>query len=88
MPAIEKHFELSFKRTGKNYKDLHEWLDGKDISKKERTERHDIINIQKFLLLVEEQFGKDAAREYLYHLKEDYENNKFFKLYNKIKKLL
>ncbi len=88
MSAIEKHLELSLKRTGMNYKDIHEWLDGKDISKKERTERHDIINIQRFLPLIKEKFGKDAAKEYLYHLKDDYENNKLFRLYNQIKKLL
>ena len=88
MPAIEKHFELSFKRTGRNYKEVHEWLDGKTISKKERAERHDLVNIQRFLPLIEEQFGKDAAKEYLYHLKDDYENNRFFKLYNRIKSIL
>lgn len=85
MPPIKKHLDLSFKRTGKDYREIHEWMDSKDISKKERTERHNIINIQKFLPLIEKQFGKDAAEEYLYHIKEDYENNKLFKLYRKIK---
>jgi hypothetical protein len=38
MPSIEKHIEISLRRTGKPYREVHEWID--DPQKK--NERHDI----------------------------------------------
>ncbi len=87
MPSIEKHIELSLKRTGKNYKNLHEWIEGFDSTKKDKEERHDILKIPKFLSFIEERFGEEGIKEYLYHIKEDYEKSKAYKLAKVILKL-
>jgi hypothetical protein len=75
MVSLEKHIQLSLKRTGKEYRELHEWLDGKNISYKERLSRHNINNISKLLPVVEKRFGKDGVREYIQHIKDDCNNN-------------
>jgi hypothetical protein len=36
MPELEKHFEESRNRTGKEYREVHEWVDGEDEKKAER----------------------------------------------------
>ena len=87
MPSLEKHIALSKKRTGKEYREVHEWLDGR-MSYKERIARHDIVYMQKFLPLIEKKFGKAGAREYLQHLKDDHEKSIFLMIYGKIVKML
>ena len=86
MPSIKRHIELSLKRTGKEFREVHEWLDGKNISYKDRVIRHNITNIPQFLLIVENQFGKDGVREYLQHIKDDYENHIALKIFNKLRR--
>ena len=88
MPAIEKHIELSLKRTGKEYREVHEWMEGNGISYNEKSARHDIANIAKFLPVVEKQFGTDAVHEYLQHIKDDYENHILLKAISKVKSWL
>ena len=39
-----------------------------------------ILKIPKFLSFVEEKFGKVGVQEYLYHIKEDYEKSRAYKL--------
>jgi len=46
-----------------------------------------ILKIPKFLSLVEDKFGKVAVQEYLYHIKEDYEKSRAYKLAKIILKL-
>ncbi len=75
MPPINEHVKLSLKRTGKGYREIHEWMDGKDISYKERIARHKVTNVPEFLPIIEKKFGKDGAKEYLWHIEEDYEQN-------------
>ncbi len=87
MPSLKRHIELSIKRTGKEYKEIHEWMDGGNVSYRERLARHDISNIPKFLCVVETQFGKDGIREYLQHIKDDYEKSVVLKIFSIIKKL-
>ena len=85
MPPVEKHVKLSLGRTGKEYRDIHEWFDSKEVSYNERVARHNIINIPKYLPSIKKQFGEEGAKEYLYHIKEDYEHNILFRALRKIR---
>ena len=67
MPPIEKHIQTSLARTGKEYREIHEWLD--DPEKK--NERHDITKVLKLAKTFEEKYGEEAAQEYVYHLSDD-----------------
>lgn len=80
MPPINEHIKLSLKRTGKSYRELHEWIDDRGISEEERIARHNIINISNFLQSVEKKFGKEGVGEYLQHIKDDYEKSLAYKL--------
>ena len=53
MPSIEKHIELSLERTGKEYKEIHEWMDGRGVSYKEIAARHRITIVPIFLPIIE-----------------------------------
>jgi hypothetical protein len=68
MPPIEKHLKVSLEKTGKDYKDLHLWLDG-DPEKK--VERHDITKIYEFGKEIEEKYGKEGFHEYIQHIHDD-----------------
>lgn len=67
MPSIEKHLETSMKRTGRDYREVHEWID--DPANK--NERHDITAIPDTFQMFKEQHGEEAAREYVQHLSDD-----------------
>ena len=67
MPSIEKHVEISMKRTGKSYTEVHDWID--EIPYKD--ERHDITKIPDTFQMFEEKYGEEAAREYVQHLADD-----------------
>lgn len=69
MPSIEKHFETSRKRTGKDYLELHEWID-KDPEKK--VERHDITKIYEYGKMMEDKYGPEGLQEYLQHIHDDF----------------
>lgn len=88
MPSLQKHIELSLKRTGKEYREIHEWMDGRGISYKDKLERHKITNIPGFLPFIEKRFGKDAAEEYLKHIEDDYDNNFAIRLMRTLKSFL
>lgn len=68
MPPIEKHLKTSIGRTGKEYRELHEWLDS-DPEKK--AERHDITKIYEHGRMIEEKYGKEALQEYIRHVHDD-----------------
>ena len=67
MPSIEKHVETSLKRTGKEYVEVHEWID--DPANKNA--RHDITAIPDTFQMFKEKYGEEAAREYVQHLSDD-----------------
>lgn len=67
MPPIEKHTQKSIERTGKDYLEVHKWID--DPEKKE--ERHDIGRVLEFAKMFEEKYGEEGAREYVQHLQDD-----------------
>lgn len=85
MPPTSEHARLSLRRTGKNYREIHEWID-EEHTRGEKL-KHDIINIPRFLPVVEKKFGKEGVQEYLYHIKEDYEETRAYKLAKFLMKL-
>jgi bifunctional DNA-binding transcriptional regulator/antitoxin component of YhaV-PrlF toxin-antitoxin module len=68
MPPIEKHVKISLERTGKEWREVHEWLDGEPAKK---AERHDITKIPEYGLMFKEKYGDEAVQEYLQHLHDD-----------------
>jgi len=72
MPSIEKHRTISLERTGRDYKEVHEWIDDPE----RKNERHDITKVLEFSRMFEEKFGPEAAQEYVQHLADDL-NGKF-----------
>jgi len=68
MPPIEKHLKTSLERTGKDYREIHIWLDG-DPEKK--AERHDITKIYEYGKEIEEKYGEEALQEYIQHIHDD-----------------
>ena len=68
MPPVAKHFKTSNERTGKEYREVHEWLDN-DSEKK--AERHDLTKIYEYGKMFEEKYGEEARNEYIRHLHDD-----------------
>lgn len=68
MPSIEKHAETSRNRTGRDYLDLHEWID-KDPSTK--VERHNITKIHEYGQMMLDKYGSEGLQEYLQHIHDD-----------------
>ncbi|HMK42757.1 MAG TPA: HDIG domain-containing protein [Dissulfurispiraceae bacterium] len=69
MPPIEKHVVVSRQRTGKEYRELHTWID--DADPKVKAERHDFTRIFVFGRRIEKQYGQEGLNEYLQHIHDD-----------------
>lgn len=67
MPPVTIHLKTSNERTGKEYRELHEWLD--DPEKK--VERHDVMKIYEYGKMIEEKYGKEGLQEYIQHIHDD-----------------
>ncbi|NTV14561.1 MAG: acetoacetate--CoA ligase family protein [Desulfobulbaceae bacterium] len=80
MRPTEKHFEMSLERTGKDYADLHRWIDAAE----HKNERHDFTRIWDFSPQITTQYGEEGVKEYIEHLREDMEK-KFKKIRHKYK---
>jgi len=88
MPSLEEHIEKSVLRTGKSWKELHEFLDGRGLSMIEKIRRHSIFSYSRNLSHIKKTFGDDGVEEYIHHLKEDYgifPLSVIFKIFEKIK---
>jgi hypothetical protein len=72
MPPTAKHYATSTQRTGRDYTDLHNWIDDADVTKK--YERHSFTNIWKFGPEIKAKYGEEGVAEYIEHLREDIEN--------------
>ncbi|MCP4575772.1 MAG: hypothetical protein GY846_05765 [Deltaproteobacteria bacterium] len=72
MPSIEKHTEISKKRTTNPYREIHEWID----EPQHKDERHDITKIPDTFEMFKEKYGEEGAREYVQHIADDL-NGKF-----------
>ncbi len=70
MPPTAKHYATSTQRTGKDYAELHNWID--DAEKK--YERHDFRKIWAYGPEIAAKFGEEGVQEYIEHLREDMEN--------------
>jgi len=68
MPPIEWHKKQSLERTGKDHREVHEWLD-RDPAR--TAERHDVTKMHDNGKRVEEAFGEEALQEYIQHLDDD-----------------
>lgn len=67
MPPIEKHVIKSLARTGKEYREIHEWIDDPE----HKNERHDITKILEFGNMFKEKYGEEGAHEYIQHIHDD-----------------
>ncbi|MBF0164697.1 MAG: hypothetical protein HQM01_09405 [Magnetococcales bacterium] len=69
MASIDIHTQRSLARTGKEYREVHEWIDDPD----KKPERHDLTRLLEFAEMWRTRLGEEAAREYLHHLQDDIE---------------
>jgi len=67
MPPTIKHLQTSLSRTGKDYTDLHAWIDDPVM----KNDRHDFTKIPDFAPEIKAKFGEEGLREYIEHLRED-----------------
>lgn len=82
MPSLEIHYQNSLARTGKEYREIHDWID--EPGKK--AERHDLGIILETAKMWTERYGEEGAKEYLLHLQDDVET-RFSHLVEDIQKL-
>ena len=71
MPNVEQHCEISKKRTKKEYRGLHEWIDApkKELGKNHRIERH--ADNEFYRDFIKKKWGEKAVIEWLYHIAID-----------------
>jgi hypothetical protein len=72
MPSLEHHCDISIKRTDKDYRDLHKWVDENSTERgvNHRTERHSYTTELKDI--VSRRFGgAEAVSEWLFHIALD-----------------
>jgi hypothetical protein len=67
MPPIDKHMQKSSERTGKDYREIHQWIDNPE----KKLERHDLSRVLEFGEMFRKSHGDEGAREYVHHLQED-----------------
>lgn len=75
MPPTKEHYQSSLERTGKEWKEVHDWVDEPEY----KNERHDFTRIADFTPIVREKFGDEGVYEYINHIREDMDK-KFAKL--------
>jgi len=68
MPPVPGHTKSSMERTGKEYKEIHEWL---DMDPQMKAERHEITKKYENGKLIEEKYGSEGRQEYIRHLHDD-----------------
>ena len=68
MPPYPKHLETSTQRTGKDYQELHDWLDNHPDDK---AARHDLGALTENREYVLSTWGEAAVTEFLLHVAED-----------------
>jgi uncharacterized protein len=67
MPPTAKHLQTSISRTGKDYAELHNWIDDPVL----KHERHDFTRIMDFGTAIKAKYGEEGLQEYIEHLRED-----------------
>lgn len=69
MPPVKVHYDSSKGRKGREFKELHNWIDGP-----EKPLKHDLSRLKENLEYAGDKFGVAGADEYLIHLLEDLEH--------------
>ena len=82
MPTIDKHIEKSPDKRGKDYREIHEWIDDPE----HKVQRHHIGRLE-FSKMFEEKYGEAGAREYVRHLQDDVKS-RFGHLREDVEKLM
>lgn len=75
MPPTKWHYQSSLDRTGKEFQEVHDWVDNPD----HKNERHDFTRIWDFAPLIKEKWGEEGVAEYINHIRDDMDQ-KFAKL--------
>jgi len=70
MPHTDRHIEISLARTGKDYAELHRWINDPDM----QYERHDFSRVWNLMPEVRARFGEEGVSEYIEHLRVDMES--------------
>ncbi|MFZ5643217.1 MAG: HDIG domain-containing metalloprotein [Bacillota bacterium] len=71
MPPFKDHLATSLKRTGNEYRDMHDWLDNSP-EKQVKAERHSLFNLPHNIDHVRNKWGEQAVTEFLLHIVEDF----------------
>jgi hypothetical protein len=71
MPSLKEHCDISKKRTGKEFRELHEWIDAPKeyLGINHRIERH--ADNEMYRTVIIEKFGDKAVIEWLFHIAID-----------------
>lgn len=69
MPSVDLHVKKSLDRTGKEYREVHEWTD----EAPNKGGRHDLTKLLQNAAIIRTKWGEEGAEEYLQHLRDDLE---------------
>jgi|GEM_PF-2685740 len=58
MPELNVHIQSSLNRTGKEYREVHQWIDNPET----KYERHDFSKVLENAKMFTEQYGEEAPR--------------------------
>lgn len=75
---LKLHMQDSIKRTGKDYKDLHLWMN--EDYQGMGNGRHRIANIYETMPYVRKRWGEEGVIEFIYHINDDYERSILLKI--------
>ena len=67
MPKVEVHLRESLERTGKEYTELHEWIDDPSL----KPEHHDITKVIGHANEIREKWGEESVKEFINHIQTD-----------------
>jgi len=67
MPELNVHIQSSLNRTGKEYREVHQWINNPET----KYERHDFSQVLENAKMFAAQYGEEAAKEYALYLAED-----------------
>lgn len=67
MPELNVHIAASLARTGKEHREVHEWIENAET----KCERHDFSKVLVNAAMFREKYGEEAAQEYVCHLVDD-----------------
>lgn len=68
MPPVGIHYKKSLQTTGKEYREVHDWL---DLDPANKAGRHDITKIFEYGKEIGEKYGEEARQQYIEHLHDD-----------------